>query len=110
MMKLSINNYGDLCVTVRDSEGYEASKSVRLLVGESFVPGRTEIFDSLVNLDGSKVNCSADNLAWRPHWHAWKFAHQWKHQYPAPVHTEPIRNITTGSVYANSVQCSMFEG
>lgn len=104
------NNYGDVRVQLRNFEGRRIQKTVRVLVANAFVAGRTEIFDTVIQLDGNKENCRADNLAWRPEWFAWKFVTQFKSHHPLNYRTVPIRNIVTGAVYSNTIECVQTEG
>ena len=109
-LSLTLNNYGDLRATLVGNDGMKVTRSVRLLVAEAFVPGRTETFNAVINLDGIKTNCRANNLAWRPNWHAWKFAHQFRRDYPTRFYNVPIRNVQTGSIYSNTIECATTEG
>jgi len=109
LMQLSTNNFGTLRVTVRNSTGI-VTKSVRVLVAKAFVDGETEIFNSVINLDGNEENCRADNLAWRPHWFSLRFKRQFGYEFPMSYYTTRIRNVESGAEYTNTFQCSRTEG
>lgn len=104
------NNYGDLRVALYDAEGNRHTLLVRNLVASYWVEGEDDIFNSVIQLNGNKADCRASNLAWRPRWFAWKFTHQFRDLFPGEYRYQPIRNIATGSVYANTLQCVAMEG
>jgi NUMOD4 motif len=52
------------------------TRSVKRLVAEAFVPGRTVLFDTPVLRDGNQHNCNANNIVWRPRWFALTYARQ----------------------------------
>lgn len=78
---LTRNQQGILRVgLVIDGRG-QHSRSVARLVANTFLPGRTDIFDTPIHLDGDRTNCELVNLMWRPRWFAIKY-HQ---QFSIPV-------------------------
>lgn len=54
------------------------TRSVKVLVAEAFVEGRTPTFNTPIQLDGDQMNVSADNLEWRPRWFAMTYTRQFK--------------------------------
>lgn len=56
--------------------GRQHTRSVKVLVAEAFVEGRSEVFDTPIHLDGDPLNNAVDNLAWRPRWFAWRYSRQ----------------------------------
>lgn len=77
-------------------------RSLPRLVATAFLPTTNVIFDTPINLDGDRANCSADNLMWRPRWYAIYYANQFKERYEYPIDA-PIRNVDTGEVFPNSL-------
>jgi len=71
------------------------------LVASAFVPQDREAFDTVINLDGDRLNCVADNLEWRPRWFAIQYHMQFKDRFHNPIES-PLRDMSTGDVYDNS--------
>ena len=75
IMKWSPTMDGDMTVgMVKD--GHQYRRSVKGLVANAFVLGRSELFNTPVLLDGNKNNVCVENLVWRPRWFAWHYTHQ----------------------------------
>lgn len=84
-------------------------RGVALLVARSFLPEPfPETFDTVIHLDGDKLNCRAENLMWRPRWFAIRFHQQFARDEMAfPV---PIEEIKTGERFKNSRHAVMRYG
>jgi hypothetical protein len=108
MVKPSVTRSGMVKVGLYKA-GAQYTRAVRLLVAETFVGGRSEKFDTPINLDGDQLNCRADNLLWRPRWFAWKYASQFLiiEKY---VGKGPIIDRKSGVVYEDVVQASITNG
>lgn len=87
----SLTLQGALKVGLYDGT-HQYTRSLKVLVAEAFVKGRTETFDTPVLLDGDQLNCVAHNLVWRPRWLAWHFARQFR-RVPEFYHLGPIVEI-----------------
>lgn len=72
----SMNKTGVVKVGLVNTIGVQVSKSVKLLVADAFVPGKTEEFNTAIHLDGFTEHNEANNLRWRPRWFAWKYGVQ----------------------------------
>jgi hypothetical protein len=57
-----------------------------------------EEFDHVIQLDGDRSNCRADNLMWRPRWFAIRYHRQWRTPHPYRV-ADPIYDVATELVY-----------
>lgn len=68
---------GDLTVGLTYQQ-VQYRRSVKVLVAEAFVPGRSDICNTPIQLDGDRDNLRADNIVWRPRWFAWKFRRQFE--------------------------------
>ena len=77
-VRQSFTKQGDMKVGLT-KDGVQHTRSVRLLVAEEYVDGKTFIFDTPINLDGDPTNNRSDNIAWRPRWFAWKYKRQFKY-------------------------------
>lgn len=89
--------------------GVQYTRSVKVLVAETFVDGRSDIFDTPINLDGDPRNNNADNLAWRPRWFAWKYSRQFSHISKAD-RQGPVRDLRTREVYDSVYDASITNG
>lgn len=76
-------------------------RSLPRLVASAFVPQPNEIFDTPINLDGDRTNCSVDNLLWRPRWYAVHYKNQFKERYSNPI-VSPVRDINSGEIFPDS--------
>jgi hypothetical protein len=90
-------------------DGIQYTRSVKVIVAETFVGGRTEKFDTAMLLDGDPFNNRVDNLVWRPRWFCWKYASQFL-LFDKYVDKGPISDRKTEEVYDNVVQAAMING
>lgn len=75
ILKLSRNSEGIATVGLM-VRGKHTTRSVALLVSQAFIPKNDATFNSPINLDGNRMNCSANNLMWRPRWFAVRYHQQ----------------------------------
>lgn len=85
------------------------TRSVSVLVAETFVSGRDTLCDTPIRLDGDRTNNRADNLAWRPRWFAWEYAHQFS-TINENAHIGPIRDIGSGKRYMDIYEAAIVNG
>jgi hypothetical protein len=103
-----INQYGVPYVgLMRDWR--QCIRSLPRLVAAAFLPQPSALFDTPINLDGDRINCSVDNLAWRPRWYAVRYANQFKERYFNPIDA-PIRDVDSGDVFPNSLVAGCYFG
>jgi hypothetical protein len=95
-----INQYGVPYVGLM-REWRQCIRSLPRLVATAFLPPPSEIFDTPINLDGDRTNCTVDNLMWRPRWYAIYYANQFKDRYDNPIEA-PVRAVETGEVFPDS--------
>jgi hypothetical protein len=74
-MKIALNNRG-MPQVILFREGRPYNRSVANLVADAFLPFGHPAFNSLINLDGSRRNCRADNLMRRPRWFTIRYHQQ----------------------------------
>jgi len=79
---------------------------VRRLVAEAFCERRSIREDSVIHIDGDKINCHASNLAWRPRWFVWKYTNQFSSIDDVKWY-RPVRNATTGEVFDSVVEAGL---
>lgn len=89
--------------------GVQYTRSVKVLVAEAFVSGRSEDFDTPIQLDGNQDNVWANNLMWRPRWFAWKYARQF-HNIDDFRDRGRILDIESGEVYHDIVELVTTQG
>ena len=93
--------------------GKQFTRSVKVLVAETFVEGKTDIFDTPILLDGDQLNCSANNILWRPRWHAWSYSYQFKN-IPEIYYTGPVLELDSDGIillaYNNVVEAAIMNG
>ena len=89
--------------------GTQHTRSVKVLVADNFVPGKNEIFDTAIHLDGNEDHNSVDNLVWRPRWFAWKYTNQFSHVTELD-HIGPLRDIDTDIRYYDIYQAAISNG
>jgi NUMOD4 motif len=85
------------------------TRSVKLLVAEHFVDGRSELFDTPIHLDGDPRNNIADNIVWRPRWFAWKYTRQFAEHEPGSERG-PIIDLDTNDLYLDMVEAAIRNG
>lgn len=92
-----VNQRGALYVPMwRDGQQYQ--RALGLLIARAFVPPLNKEFDHIIQLDGDRTNCQAENLMWRPRWFAIQYNRQWREHHPYRI-TDPIVDLATELVY-----------
>src|SRR4051794_39234575 len=94
---------------MRDGARHQTVRSLPRLVAQTFIPQRNPNFDTPINLDGNRLNCSVDNLEWRPRWYAVNYANQFKERYDHPIE-EPVRDAETDEEFPNSLAAACAYG
>lgn len=110
LVKITYTRDGEAKVGLVDTSGIQRTRSVRLLVAKTFVPGMTDVFNTPINLDGDRANNNADNLLWRPRWFAQKYVLQLTTLEHYTKNSVPIVDRTTGVIYSNIAEASMING
>lgn len=101
IMHTRINQYGVPYVGLM-RDGRQCIRSLPRLVAEAFVEQPNDIFDTPINLDGDRSNCSVDNLVWRPRWYAVYYVNQFKDRYNNPINA-PVREVESGQTFPSSL-------
>ena len=99
-----LNQYGVPYVGLM-REWRQCIRSLPRLVATAFLPMPNAIFDTPINLDGDRTNCSVDNLMWRPRWYAIYYVNQFKDRYDHPIDA-PVRAIETEEVFEDSLHAA----
>jgi len=100
----STTNYGGSVGFVKNGKQYR--RSAKLIVAKAFVPGRTVLFNTPIQLDGDVLNLDCLNLEWRPRWFAWEYTHQFRtpHRwyYNGPI-LDVVNNVEYETIYQAAV-------
>lgn len=109
----SPNTRGHMKINL-SKDGVIKTVSVRVLVAQAFIEVPTDIESQrgdldVINLDGNPENNHVDNLAWRPHWFAWKYTRQFNQPIPGEYHT-PVLNTLTGEAFENVMDAGVAHG
>lgn len=95
ILRVNTNQYGVAYVGMMRENWQQYHRSLALLVAKAWLPERTEIFDTPINLDGDRLNCAVDNLMWRPRWFA-VYYHQQFHKPLLAPEEPPIVEVESG--------------
>jgi hypothetical protein len=95
-----LNQYGVPYVGLM-REWQQCSRSLPRLVAWAFLPRPSEYFDTPIQLDGDPLNCTAENLMWRPKQYAINYKRQFKDRYDNPIEV-PIHAVNEGERFPNS--------
>lgn len=91
--KSSINQQGIPKISLyQDSRLY--TRSLAVMVAEAFVERPDPHFDTPIHLDGDRMNCRADNLAWRARWFAIMYHKQFRNEH---LHLDKAPRVETNS-------------
>jgi NUMOD4 motif-containing protein len=90
------NREGIAKIGMFDGRHY-TTRSIAVLVAKAFVPPDEEWFNAPIHRNGDKMDCHADNLLWRPRWHAVHFHQQFHH--PSFHRHVRLENLKTGERY-----------
>lgn len=89
--------------------GRQCIRSLPRLVLAAFMPQPNEIFDTPINLNGDRTNCSLDNLMWRPRLYAVRYVNQFQDPYTNPIMTQ-IRDVESKLIYSDSFDAACSNG
>jgi hypothetical protein len=111
LMSVSYTGYGHAKISLTDfSDGTRHTRSVALIVAETFLDPPNSLCNAVIMLDGDLTNLRASNLAWRPKAFAWKYTHQFKEHIPVYLTNLPVYNRIDDIEYDSIVQAGMTEG
>lgn len=89
------------------------TRSVKVLVADAFVEGRTHVFDTPILLDGNQENVVAHNIVWRPRWFAWHYTRQFTYDFEfykiGPI-VELDHDGVVVAVYNNTIEVGVTNG
>lgn len=91
------NNHGIATVGMMVA-GRHTTRSIAVLVAETFLPDRHEAFNSPINLNGDRMDCRMHNLLWRPRWFTVQY-HQQFYREDFYKRTVVLELVDTGEVF-----------
>ncbi len=92
-------------------DGKRYTKSLKVLLGNAFVDGRTDTFNTIIHLDGNLENNEITNLMWRPRWFAWKYRRQFETiEHYSKILKCSIFDAKTNLVYEGIVDAGLKNG
>jgi hypothetical protein len=90
------------------------TRSVAVMVGHIFVPNHSDLFNTIIHLDGDLSNCEATNLMWRPRWFTYQYHRQFTAQREICIDDlglmGPIYEKATNLQYANVYEAAISNG
>lgn len=92
------NNSMPTVALQKDHKQYR--RGLARIVATTFLEQPFEHFNTPINLDGDRMNCAVDNLAWRPRWFAIRY-HMERVEDPFSYWTRPIRLNQTWEVFGH---------
>jgi hypothetical protein len=109
IMAQSANQYGVVRTGLMNSLDHrQETVTIAKLVADHFVQGKSEPFNTPINLDGDRFNNMADNLMWRPRWFAVKFFEQF--EQPEALFRASIQDENSKYVYMDSRHAATTHG
>lgn len=105
-----INQYGVPYVgMMREGRRHQCVRSLPRLVALAFVPRPNDVWNTPINLNGDRLDCRIENLAWRPDWFARHYNRQFEERYDNPINA-PIRDVDTDVEYPDSLTTACANG
>jgi hypothetical protein len=112
VMQPSLTKQGALKISLVNDFGRK-TRSVKVLVADAFVEGKTDIFNTPIHLDMDQRNVCAYNLVWRPRWFSWVYTYQ-DREPEEDRNTRygrgPIIDIDSGDLYTDIYHASRVNG
>lgn len=101
-----LTKQGVAYVSLVRETSHQYKRSLALLVARAFIPQPSVQFDTPITLNGDRLDCSVENLMWRPRWFALQYHRQFRERYFHPI-LVPIRDLDTGCIFRDGLDaCS----
>ncbi len=109
IIKTSANQEGIVRVgLMRPDVGVQRTVSLARLVARMFVLGRSATFDTPIQLNGNRADCTVENMMWRPRWFAVKYYRQFENE--EPLMRTKIYDVETSREYNNTREAATENG
>jgi len=102
-------NQDNVCYVGLMRDWAQHNRSLARLVAIVFLAPPTDLFNTVIQLDGNPWNCHVSNLMWRPRWYAIKYKRQFERRYHSPI-DEPIHAIDKFENFPNSFEAAQRYG
>lgn len=110
ILKLSDNGEGIVRIgLMKRDQGKQVTLSLVRLVARMFVAGRSPQFDTPIQLNGNRKDCTWTNIMWRPRWFAVKFYQQFD-ETKEPLFRAKIYDVETSREYLDSREAATVNG
>ncbi len=110
ILKSSPNQEGIVRIgLMKREEGRQVTVSLVRLVARMFVQGRSASFDTPIQLNGDRTDCTAENLKWRPRWYAVLYFRQFE-ENEEPLMKTRIYDVETSKEYADTREAAVDNG
>ncbi len=86
------------------------TRSVALLMAKTFLTSPNPNYNSVIHLDGDKVNCHISNLALRPRWFVVNYHQQFAIEVFHDRFHKPVICLDTDEVFANIKEACIAKG
>jgi hypothetical protein len=105
----SINQQGIAKISLYKDRSRLMTRSLAVLVAETFIPQPNPQFNTPIHLDGDRMNCRVDNLVWRPRWFAIRYHRQflWEAFHK---HDVPLVELLSGALYHSVKEACIANG
>jgi len=81
------------------ARGVQSRRSIAVMVAEAFLEDPPAAWNATpIHLNGDRMNCSVENLEWRPRWFAIRY-HQQFHRGIARGFRGGVQHIETGEIF-----------
>lgn len=104
---VSVNQFGIPHVGLT-KDGRQYRRGLAHLVAKTFIRNPNERFDTPINLNGNRMDCRVDNLAWRSRWFAIEFFRQMNKNMGALIDDHLVDS--EGRHYEDSRNAAMYLG
>lgn len=108
LVRPQVNQSGLAYVSLVRETSQQFKRSLALLVASEFILPPGVNYDTPINKDGDRLNCSVSNLVWRPRWFAQQFHRQFWHRTHPIV--EPIRDLDAGRIFRDGIDACSTHG
>lgn len=109
VIRKATSNYQGIAKVTISNEGRLYTKAIGVLVATAFLKPARDIFNTVISLDGNRMNCHVENLMWRPRWFAIRYHRQF-FEATFCLSTMATELMDTGEIFNNLKEPAMKYG